>query len=417
MDKKIRVNWYQRPAARMAMILCTVLLFLTIAIYYMGVAVRNPTVDTEDVKWEVLKSRPFAESVSLLTRVVPEEAIVIDAPTTGQVSAVRVSNGDRVKKGTALITLSNVEDEIRRMRDESSLQDQLAQSESSYIEVKKSVASKKKLLDDAEFELLKSERDLSDLTRLVQAKLMSEAAKSAAKDIVAYKKRQSQAAAADLELELETLENRSKRLDTSRKVLQRQLKILNRQAELSTIRAQESGNISGLSLKLGERVNQGDRIGVLATSPRKALSASVDEFYLKKIRINAKASFQTTDGQEYPMRVAQVNPIVEDGVFNITLEFTTGSPEGLIDGQSLTASVTTREQDSMLSLSHEVYEILKDRRELYILPETGKEAIKRRVRFGKIGQDFVELADGAAEGDAVIFMHPTDVTTKKFRLK
>lgn len=417
MDKAITSNWYQRPVARMALSISAILLVLAISLYFLGSTIRNPTINSSKVEWEVLKQRPFAESVSVIAKVVPEQAIVIDAPTTGQVSAVMVANGDLVQRNASLIILSNVEDEIRRMRDESSLQEQLAQSEISFIEVKKSVASKKKLLEDAEFGLLEAQRELRDINRLVTANLMSESAKINAESLVSYKARQKNAANNDLQLEFEVLKSHSQRLEASRKVLSRQLEVLARQAKLSTIKAQESGSISGLSVKVGERVNQGDRIGILATSSRKALNASVDEFYLNKVRINASATLRTADGQNYQMRVAHVDPNVSDGVFKITLKFTNQIPEELIDGQSLRASVTAQEQNSVLSMSYKTYEILKNRREVYILPGTGKDAQRRKIRFGKIGSDFVEVANGASEGDAIVFQYPPDLTTKTFRLR
>ena len=98
-----------------------------------------------------------------------------------------------------------------------------------------------------------------------------------------------------------------------------------------TVRAPVSGLLTSMDLTIGESRSLGDRLAEITPATGYKLSATVDEYYLARVRPGQAASIQL-DEKSYPLKVTRVYPQVKSGGFMVDLAFGGATPAGLLRG-------------------------------------------------------------------------------------
>jgi HlyD family secretion protein len=167
------------------------------------------------------------------------------------------------------------------------------------------------------------------------------------------------------------------------------------------VRAPTSGRLTDFRLEVGTSVKQGDHLGRIDTPERYKLSALVDEFYLSRV---APGLAGTADigGKNVPVVLTRVNSQVKDRRFEIELEFSGETPEGLQPGQTIDTRITMGKPAPATLLQDGAFFTDTNGAWVFVLTPDGKSAERRTVILGRRGAGQIEVLSGLAEAERII---------------
>jgi HlyD family secretion protein len=168
-----------------------------------------------------------------------------------------------------------------------------------------------------------------------------------------------------------------------------------------TVRAPISGQLSTPKFEVGQTMNQGTRIGQVYVLNKFELNASVDETYLSRVAVGQAGSFEL-DGRDYRVKISKVYPAVNNGVFQVDMNFAGEVPVSLTGGQNvyLKLEMSNPYQATLLSLGS--FYNKTGGKWVYVIDSGGDRAQKRNIRVGNKNPLFYEVLDGLKEGEQVI---------------
>lgn len=189
------------------------------------------------------------------------------------------------------------------------------------------------------------------------------------------------------------------------KVEQSQISLASRQSDVAEldVKAPVNGQVSGLALKVGDRVTTNQQLFRVADYGAMQITISVDELDIAKARLGQTATIllDALPGRTYTGKVSKINP---EGIFRndiATFEVTVQveKPEGLLAGMNATVNITVEEKRG-LYLPAQAVQVQRGRALVQQL-ENG-EPVTREIAIGLRTSQRVEVVSGLNEGDQVI---------------
>jgi HlyD family secretion protein len=168
-----------------------------------------------------------------------------------------------------------------------------------------------------------------------------------------------------------------------------------------SLKAPVSGTLSGFSIQIGQSLQRGERIGQIDSPGRNKLIAGVDEFYLGRVAIGQKASVEV-GGKTYQTRVTKIYPQVQNGQFQVDLQFLGDEPKDLQRGQTLQAKLTLGDPAPARLIPNGAFYNETGGSWVFVVAPDGRSAVKRQVRLGRRNSDYIEVLDGLDAGERVI---------------
>jgi HlyD family secretion protein len=183
--------------------------------------------------------------------------------------------------------------------------------------------------------------------------------------------------------------------------LQESLEIIHGKLRNLTARAPVAGLITQLDLKVGETRNRGQRLAEITPQTGYRLTATIDEYYLGRVREGQVAHIER-EGRQWPLRVERVYPQVKDGGFLVDLAFGSEMPAGLLRGQSLQGRLSLGEDVAGLVLASGAFLQASGGDWVFVLDASGGSAQRRRIKLGRRNAEQVEVLSGLEPGESVI---------------
>ena len=127
----------------------------------------------------------------------------------------------------------------------------------------------------------------------------------------------------------------------------------------------------------------------------------IDELYLSRISTGLNAT-TTINNNDYTLAITNVNPIVNDGRFNVDMNFCGEIPPGVPDGKTVRLRIELNEPSNEILLP--VGGFYKDTGGSWIyVVKNGTAAVRRNIKLGrKSGAEYFEVLDGLQPGEQVI---------------
>ena len=181
--------------------------------------------------------------------------------------------------------------------------------------------------------------------------------------------------------------------------------------EQGQVLAPSSGVLISRSVEVGDIVQSGKALMVLATSGQTQILIQVDEKNLSKIALNQKAyaSADAFASQRFDAVVAYINPGVDATRGSVEVKLNVASPPAYLR-QDMTVSVdieTARRTATVVIPTSTLEDATSEKP--WVLVVRGKHAVKQFIKLGLRGDTRVEVLDGIAADEGVVPVSKTGV--------
>jgi HlyD family secretion protein len=361
---------------------------------------RTLAVSVERVSISTVREATFSDYAPVSGNVAPQDTVFLDTVEGGQVTEVLVEDGAMVGEGEALARLKNTRLELEVLGREAQLTEQQNFLANARLAFQQSELRNQR-------DMMSVQREIDRVTdRLDREKPLRNEGVSIG--VITNLE-------ADLAHRLAEKESIEQSRDAERKVAQSNLSQLAQSIDRMTkslglvrgnldnlnIVAPISGQLTGFSLKVGEVVGPGERIGQVDTVNAYKISAMIDEFYLGRIAIGQAASLDMS-GASYALRVAKIYPDVRDRQFQVDLAFTGPAPKGIQRGQTMRPRIELGETAGSLVLDNGPFYDETGGVWVLVVSKDGAFASRRNVTLGRRNPEAVEVVSGLSAGERVI---------------
>ncbi len=165
------------------------------------------------------------------------------------------------------------------------------------------------------------------------------------------------------------------------------------------IRAPIDGQLSHPPLDPGQNVTIGQRLGWIDVVGSYKLRVPIDELYLPRISTGllAETSFNNND---YTLEISYVYPGVNNGRFEVDMNFKGQQPQGIRRGQSMRLRIQLGQSSEELLLP--VGGFYKDTGGNWVFVVDGDRAVRRDIKLGRKNTENFEVLEGLKPGEQVI---------------
>jgi HlyD family secretion protein len=348
-----------------------------------------------------VRSGTFDDFIPLRARVTPLLTVYIDAVEGGRVEEMLVEDGATVAKGQLIAVLSNAELQLSTLARQTEVEQQINNMRSQELSLAQTRLANERSVLEAELALQKVQRQYERERPLADQGFVSGKQFADTRDELAYQQRRLAAIrrgqATDARLQGSQLSQQQQAAQS----MQSGLGIARANLEALNLRAPVSGQLSGFSVQVGQSLQRGERVGQIDSPGRNKLIAGVDEYYLGRVQLNQKAEVDV-GGKRYFGRITKIYPQVQNGQFQVDLQFTGDEPKELQRGQTLSARLTLGDSSPARLVPNGAFFNETGGSWIFVVAPDGKTAVKRQVRLGRRNTDWIEVLDGLDPGERVI---------------
>jgi HlyD family secretion protein len=397
MDRAITLPWWrQRRVALAAGILAVISALLLLASLIDGE--RHLSMERERLGIATVTRGTFTDSIPLRARVVPRETIYLDAIEGGRVERVMVEPGDLVAAGQPLLRLANTELELTVLDREARLIESITQLQARQSQLEQDRLFNQKQLADIEYNITRLTRSLQRRKALLSE---SQELRDTLQDELDHNRRllplQTESNSRQEQLRVQQLPQIAAQLEK----LHQDVEITRSKLDSLTVRAPVAGRITAIDLKVGENRDRGQRLGELTPDIGFKVIASVDEFYLPRLRSGQNANVEIGESS-WPLQVTRVHPQVKAGAFEVELAFSRVPPDGLVAGQAVQGKFAFGAASNAIIIPAGPFLQQTGGHWVFVLSRDGETAVRRPITPGRRSLEQLEIKGGLEPGERVI---------------
>ncbi|KGL64057.1 efflux RND transporter periplasmic adaptor subunit [Polaribacter sp. Hel1_85] len=355
--------------------------------------------DTISIR-EVFKG-DFEDVVLFNSTVEPKTSVLVNVIQGGSVSEIFVESGQMIKKGTPLLKVYNPNAELNYLTQETAIVEQINNLRNIRVNIKNQQLSldQQLLSIDNDFRNAKRQYKLDSTLYKKEVVARNDYQKSAQE--YTFQKGRSGVIKKSVSEEKKSRDVQLSRIDISISNMQKSLELLRKNKENFTVKAPVEGLLSSFNPILGESYNQGQPIGKMDVLDGYKLVASVDEYYISKLKegISGRVAVNT---KNYDIVLSKVLSEVVSGQFQVELLFKTDSlPKSIKRGMSLKTKAFLSNDSKALLVSKGQFYQSANGKWVFVLNSDNK-AVKRSVKIGRENPFYYEVLEGLKEGDKII---------------
>ncbi len=417
MDKKIKKK---RAPVKAILGVGLLLAFAGFFGYQIMYVDTRPTVfaKEDELDFATVIQGDFQEFINITGAIVPGDTLYLDSLEGGQVKSILVEAGDIVKKGDVILTLENTDLEMDKLLKEARIIEKKYELESAYIRCEKKRHGIEEALLDLNFKLIMLEKDYKRNRTLHQAKYISADSFEEIEDSYNYWKEKRAMLLTSRKIEERLMGKDVKQLEAGLNLLKTDYRKISKRLEDLTLVSPATGLLTSLDASVGETKNKGSRVGQIDLTDNVKVSAQIDEYYLDRVMVGNSGAFTIFDtgankDMEYEIRLASISPEVRDNLFEAEFIFSGKHPEKIRLGQSFTVRLALGNTYNAMLLKKGPFIQKTGGSWVYVLDDSQKRAMKRKIRIGKNNPDYFEILEGLNLNEKVIISTYEDYENMK----
>ncbi|HEY3389996.1 MAG TPA: efflux RND transporter periplasmic adaptor subunit [Prolixibacteraceae bacterium] len=384
--------WISVAAILSLVILITMLL---------GSNVSSVRVERDKISISDVADGIFNDYIRVIGSVEPIRFIYLDAEEGGRVEEIVNEEGAIVKKGDVIIRLSNSNLKLNILSTEANLAEQINFLRNTRISMEQERLSLQRQLLEQDYDIIKRKRIFEQSQRFYKKDIISKNEYLEATELYefAVKNRQilSERQKTDSlfrDVQVNQMEFNLGRMKTN-------LELVKERLENLQVKAPIDGQIGLLDAEIGQSIPQGKRMGQVNDLSAFKVTAKIDEHYIDRVKKGLEASFSRQD-KNFAMVVKKVYPDVREGTFEIDLVFDKDVPENVRPGQTYHVELQLGQPETALLVPRGGFYQSTGGQWVYVLTNSGSEAVRRQVKIGRQNPQYYEVLEGLKPGEKVI---------------
>jgi len=377
------------------------LLVLALLFWWFMPGAGSQTVTKNRLTISTVQTGRFEDFIPLRAKVTPLLTVYIDSIEGGRVDKVLVEDGTDVVAGQPIAMLSNAELQLSTLARQTEVEQQINNMRSQELALSQTRLSNERAILDAQLALTTARRQYEREAPLAAKGYVSGKQFNDTTDNYQYQQRRlavlQRSQSSDERLQSGQLDQQK----ASMKSMSAGLGIARTNLDALNLKAPVTGKLSGFSIQIGQSLQRGERIGQIDSPGKNKLQAGVDEFYLGRVQVNQSASVDW-NGKTFRARVMKIYPQVQNGQFQVDLQFLGDEPQGVQRGQTLQAKLTLGDPAPAKLIPNGAFYNESGGAYVFVVAPDGNSAVKRQVRLGRRNPDFIEVLDGLDAGERVI---------------
>jgi HlyD family secretion protein len=376
-------------------------LVLALLFWWFMPGAGSQTVTKNRLTISTVQTGRFEDFIPLRAKVTPLLTVYIDSIEGGRVDKVLVEDGTDVVAGQPIAMLSNAELQLSTLARQTEVEQQINNMRSQELALSQTRLANERAILDAQLALTTARRQYEREAPLAAKGYVSGKQFNDTADNYQYQQRRlavlQRSQSSDERLQSGQLDQQK----ASMKSMSAGLGIARTNLDALNLKAPVTGKLSGFSIQIGQSLQRGERIGQIDSPGRNKLQAGVDEFYLGRVQVNQSASVDW-NGKTFRARVMKIYPQVQNGQFQVDLQFLGDEPQGVQRGQTLQAKLTLGDPAPAKLIPNGAFYNESGGAYVFVVAPDGNSAVKRQVRLGRRNPDFIEVLDGLDAGERVI---------------
>ncbi|MDN5211324.1 HlyD family efflux transporter periplasmic adaptor subunit [Fulvivirgaceae bacterium BMA12] len=359
-------------------------------------------VDSNKITISTITEGDFQEWIPETGTVQPIKTYFLDAIEGGIIQALNIETGSMVKKGDALITLSNSNLQLDVLQREAQLYEQIDRLRNSRLLLDQNTQDLETRLAEIDYQIKLLQPQKKRQEYLLEEKAISQQEYEDVIENYNYnlKRRALTYKAYRRDSVLKNIQLRQ--LNDSEARMWKSLEAVGSILDNLVVKAPKDGLFASPQLEIGQSIAPRERLGQIDIIDDFKLRIEIDEIYLPRISVGQIATYTNPGGKVYKLEVTKVYPTIANGNFEVDMEFESGAPAGVKRGQSLRIRIELGNPGQALLLSTGGFFQSTGGNWVYLLDESGQKAVKQPIRVGRKNSENYEVLEGLKPGDRVI---------------
>lgn len=400
MDRKIqKKKWPPRKIAGVSFSG----LFLLFVVYNLPMwdASTKLNVDREKITVADVMRGPFREHIPVTGSALPGITHYLDAVEGGRVDTLFIEAGAYVEVGDRILQLENTSLHIQILSQDAQVVEQRNLLTNTRFNLAQNRLNIRQRLLEQEYEIQRLKRQYDRDKELFDRKVISQQEFEQVQDEYNYQLKRQNLNVESFKQDSSFQEVQLKQLDQSLDRLEENMQIARKRLDALTVRAPISGSLTALNPEVGQLVALGERLGQIDKLDSFKVRAAIDEHYLPRVERGAEAEFDLS-GQTYRLVVDKVFPQVNEGRFEVDLQFLDQQPAGIRRGQTLHIRLYLGGLSQAILIPRGGFYQKTGGQWIYVVDPSGQFAIKRQIRLGRQNTQEFEVLEGLEPGEKVV---------------
>ncbi|MEX0927890.1 MAG: HlyD family efflux transporter periplasmic adaptor subunit, partial [Balneolales bacterium] len=333
MDRKLEKKLIT-PRKVLMFLSIPLLAFLFIFAFWSGSGESRLNVNAERITISTVEQEPFQEYIPVNGTVIPIRTIYIGALEGGRIERVLNEGGSMLEAGDTILTLTNSNFQLDVFNREAQILEQINNLQNTRLNLQQQRLRLREQVLDQEYQLKQRERDYKQNIGLYDKKLLSEKEYIESKEAFEQTTSQLHLLSETQRLDSLATENQLRHIDTSLDWMMLNLDIVKNSIDNLVITAPISGQLTSLDAEIGESKARGERLGQIDVLDGYKVRLSIDEHYITRINPGQRGVFDL-GGETYELIISKIFPEVDEGRFDVDMEFTGEEPGNIRRGQTL----------------------------------------------------------------------------------
>ncbi|MCJ7582681.1 MAG: HlyD family efflux transporter periplasmic adaptor subunit [Candidatus Aminicenantes bacterium] len=400
MDRKIKKKKW--PPKKI-ITLVSILAFVGIVAYLLIFKVSKSTlnVNAERLTISTVTKGPFQEFIAVMGNAEPEDIHYLTASDGGRVEEIFIEAGAMVQEGDKILRLANTNLLLDIMFREAELFQQSNNLRNTRLSMDQYKLQLVQDLANIDNMLQQQKRVYERYQQLAKDDLIAKHEFEIAEDQYRYLQKRKDLTLESQKNDLEFRQGQIDALEASLSRMTDNLEVVKGKLDNLTVRAPVSGHLTSLIAEIGEQKNAGTPFGQIDVMRGFKVVLGIDEHYLPRLEINRKGTFVLAD-QSYELVVDKIYPEVMDGRFEVDMSFVGQGPSNITRGMTFHIRLELGDISEAILLPRGGFFQTTGGNWIYILDESGNEALKTSIRVGRWNTDVYEVLEGLQPGDRVI---------------
>ncbi len=377
------------------------LFFLTLIGLILNDTGSKLNVEADKITVSTVSEGDFQEFIPVTGTILPRTTFYLDAILGGTVERKFVEEGAMLKKGDKIIQLSNTNVQLSTLQQETFTYQQINDARNTRLQIEQNSNALQNALVSANYSLINAGEIFERQKAMWEKKLISlqdyQQAENNYHLALEQQKLARQSFAADSVLKQAQLTQIAASIDR----LQKNLEMIRQNIDNLTVKAPISGQLTSLAAETGQSKSPGDQLGQIDALDGFKVRADIDEFYIARVVKKLHATVEI-DTKNYRLVVTKVYPEVTNAKFQVDMEFDGTVPDGIRRGQTLQIRLQLSERTKALLLPRGGFYQKTGGQWVFVLNNSGTEAMKKAISLGRQNPDYFEIVNGIKAGDKVV---------------